>query len=927
MSTPEPGSDKWHRDQIKSYKREVKAKTYEDYAKTLEKILKRACKIHAPTAIVQARAKSVSSFAEKALRRCRSGEPDGKDPVNLFLDLCGARVITNTQAQVDAIVGFIRDNFVIDRDKSQDTAVRLRPTEFGYRSVHLIVQAPRGKILGVSIPPKIGCRKAEIQVRTVVQHAWAEVSHNLIYKSEFQVPPELERDCNRTAALLENADKDFGQLVHDLEHYRLDHGSYLTAAQMKAEIATLKMILINEPEKKSKPGIALRIGRVACAAQDWTQVIDSLQPFKNTDDFARREILVRLGIALCRLHAATPGSPKFKHGQKCLHEVARPDDKIGERADPLRGQALARLGWSHSLLDQGLSAAEDLYYKSYLCDPDNPCNLLAYVDASLLFNGSKDFLRAIGPSLSDAAEKCRRHAEVRVELPWVYLALGRFLLLLERPNESLAAYAKAVHCAHSTAELEEALWITRKLIGRINKELPQLQLVDRLLTLGLITKPYESKREAWNESIKARNKLKILREQKRPDHQDMRDAEEKAAAANEKYQKADRTVKEALAGWRRTPEADWASQGATKLHAPVVIVAGSTRKDFEPTAKEYLGLLREALRGFSGTIISGGTTSGICGVVAEVKRTLEMEGDGRFKLLGYLPNGTLPNDAKADPAYENIQVGENGFSAWQPLQNWIDIIAADIDPADVRVLSINGGEIAALECRLALAMGATVGLLADNSREGGQLLPDEDWKDAERLFRLPKDVMTVRAFVNSGHANSQLKGAKLEAAGRAVHENYRQTNVSVLAESDMQIWESLREDFKNSNCQQAACAERILRAGGFGLRKASGKLEIFAGFTEAEIERMAEMEHGRWNADRLQAGWRYSNTKDKEKKLSPYLVPWNDVPPCIKKFDYAAVRHFPEILAAAGLEVYRLAKVKPAAPKHTAQATRRQRKH
>jgi hypothetical protein len=90
---------------------------------------------------------------------------------------------------------------------------------------------------------------------------------------------------------------------------------------------------------------------------------------------------------------------------------------------------------------------------------------------------------------------------------------------------------------------------------------------------------------------------------------------------------------------------------------------------------------------------------------------------------------------------------------------------------------------------------------------------------------------------------------------------------------------------------------------------------------------MAEMEHGRWNADRLQAGWRYSNTKDKEKKLSPYLVPWNDVPPCIKKFDYAAVRHFPEILAAAGLEVYRLAKVKPAAPKHTAQATRRQRKH
>lgn len=111
---------------------------------------------------------------------------------------------------MDAMAAFIRKHFEIDEDNSQDTSVRLQPAEFGYRSVHLIVQVKDAEILGIALSKVIGGRKAEIQVRTVVQHAWAEVSHDLIYKSAFTVPEELKRDCNRIAALLENADKAFG---------------------------------------------------------------------------------------------------------------------------------------------------------------------------------------------------------------------------------------------------------------------------------------------------------------------------------------------------------------------------------------------------------------------------------------------------------------------------------------------------------------------------------------------------------------------------------------------------------------------------------------------------------------------------------------------------------------------------------------------
>jgi hypothetical protein len=68
------------------------------------------------------------------------------------------------------------------------------------------------------------------------------------------------------------------------------------------------------------------------------------------------------------------------------------------------------------------------------------------------------------------------------------------------------------------------------------------------------------------------------------------------------------------------------------------------------------------------------------------------------------------------------------------------------------------------------------------------------------------------------------------------------------------------------------------------------------------------MEHGRWNMDRLRAGWRYG-PRDKAKKLHNCLVPWSDLPESPdtgRQADRDAVRKWPEILAMAGYEVYRL---------------------
>ena len=76
-------------------------------------------------------------------------------------------------------------------------------------------------------------------------------------------------------------------------------------------------------------------------------------------------------------------------------------------------------------------------------------------------------------------------------------------------------------------------------------------------------------------------------------------------------------------------------------------------------------------------------------------------------------------------------------------------------------------------------------------------------------------------------------------------------------------------------------------------------------FTEDEVEILAEMEHQRWNSDRLLDGWVLGEKKDVEKKTSPYLVPWSELTHDVKEQDRQMVRNIPELLAKVGLEIHR----------------------
>ena len=316
-----PSGKRWHQQQIASFGKI--RKSYHRYEDFLEKVLKSACKKYAPQAIVDTRTKTLPSFAEKAIRKLPKSEriqdlttltrwKQFFDPVNEFTDLCGGRVITKTQYEVDRICAFILKNFTIDEVNSEDKRSELKQDQFGYLSVHYIVQvADRQEILGVPVPSGIGLLKAEVQVRTLLQHAWADVSHDSLYKHQFKVPVKWHRDMARLAARLESADREFTQFTESLDAFAADCRAYLSKDQIENELSILDTILESEKDEKQRKDLALQKARIHKATCNWKEAETVLNPYSKSES---PTMLKELGNALCRNHRGSPAGRKYGQG-------------------------------------------------------------------------------------------------------------------------------------------------------------------------------------------------------------------------------------------------------------------------------------------------------------------------------------------------------------------------------------------------------------------------------------------------------------------------------------------------------------------------------------------------------------------------------------------------------------------------------------
>jgi len=179
--------------------------TYEAFTQRLEDLVRQLLQSHdIKCHLLESRTKTMDSFREKA---CRPGK-GYVSPLEEITDLSGIRVILYYLDDVNRVADLIREEFNVDESRSEDTTRRLKANEFGYRSVHFVVQLSDERD-SLAEWRRFAGLNAEFQVRTVLQHAWAAISHALEYKSEYAAPRQLRRRLFRLSGLLELADEEF----------------------------------------------------------------------------------------------------------------------------------------------------------------------------------------------------------------------------------------------------------------------------------------------------------------------------------------------------------------------------------------------------------------------------------------------------------------------------------------------------------------------------------------------------------------------------------------------------------------------------------------------------------------------------------------------------------------------------------------------
>lgn len=156
-----------------------------------------------------------------------------------------------------------------------------------------------------------------------------------------------------------------------------------------------------------------------------------------------------------------------------------------------------------------------------------------------------------------------------------------------------------------------------------------------------------------------------------------------------------------------------------------------------------------------------------------------------------------------------------------------------------------------------------------------------------------------------------LLSGQTETLARAMHEEYRRSRTGEAADPArnpaMVPWEDLPETLRESNRDQAGHIGDKLTALGYVLAPLDGWEDEPFAFPPDEVEVLGEMEHERWVNERLRQGWRFApGDKDVERKTSPYIVPWDELPEPVKEDDRIFVRRLPAFLAEVGYRIVRV---------------------
>lgn len=251
---------------------------------------------------LRSRVKKAKSFREKIGRKRYT------DPFNEMRDVVGARVVCLFLSDLPTIDGIIREKFDVKdwQDKTQEAG----PDKFGYRAVHYDCQIKPG----YSGPhyDRIKDIWFEVQVRTILQDAWAVVEHILAYKGLRSIPSESRADFNALVGLFHLADKTFQQLRDAATQQDADAEAAVAMATGGPDLTVSRMPSVTAPDaplNRSTVKALLRQlypEREACDDSDYSELVED---FASAGVTGIRELQVLLSVgrdAALRREAESP---------------------------------------------------------------------------------------------------------------------------------------------------------------------------------------------------------------------------------------------------------------------------------------------------------------------------------------------------------------------------------------------------------------------------------------------------------------------------------------------------------------------------------------------------------------------------------------------------------------------------------------------
>lgn len=163
---------------------------------------------------VECRAKTLQSLKGKIVKKIQNNPR--YDPKNIN-DLAGIRIITYVQSDLDLVRDLIRKNLTVIESKNKTESLGVE--QVGYRSEHFIAELPPNRTSLMEYEKFKGCR-FEIQLRTILEHSWAEIEHDRNYKFSGELPREIKRRFSLLSAILEMADNEFESISKYVDDYK-----------------------------------------------------------------------------------------------------------------------------------------------------------------------------------------------------------------------------------------------------------------------------------------------------------------------------------------------------------------------------------------------------------------------------------------------------------------------------------------------------------------------------------------------------------------------------------------------------------------------------------------------------------------------------------------------------------------------------------